>query len=249
YTADERSTVVALPGGAPSKQRRAEADAGAALPVVHLLIPNDFRLERPARAEGHFSYTWEHLNAGLDGIALDLPALNVKPPHGGLFPLNIQVRDPLWPARNLMDVSVSVKPGEARTIWLDTRDRMLPPGHSLYLAIAGAGQDFNADQLDGTRIRLRFKPHAQALPEHIADRFAQVRDNMAFLVEEHSNSKRLARYERLERDLTDLLRVDPGNVHGREYWAELNPEQGWPDRTLPAGPVGVPRWAFLQVED
>ena len=86
---------------------------------------------------------------GLDGIAIDIPAMHVKPTHGGLFPLNIQVKDPLWPARNMMDVNVSVKPDEARTVWLDTRDRLLPPGHSLYITLAGAGQDFSAKQLDG----------------------------------------------------------------------------------------------------
>jgi hypothetical protein len=249
HVADERSTVVALPSGAPITKPRQEVAGGLMLPIVHVLIPADLRLARPARAVGHFSYGWENLDAGLDGIAIDLPALHVKPTHGTLFPLNIQVKDPLWPARNMLDVSVSVKPDEARTVWLDTRDRMLPPGHSLYLTIAGAGQDFSAKQLDGTRIRLRFKPRAQALPEHVADRFAQLRDNMAFLVEEHTNTRRLARYERLERDLTDLLRVDPQNVRAREYWAELNPEQGWPDRSVPAPPAGVPRWAFLQVED
>jgi hypothetical protein len=248
YAADERSTVAALPNGAPARPRQ-EAGGGLMLPIVHVLIPADLRLARPARAVGHFSYSWENLDAGLDGIAIDLPALHVKPTHGTLFPLNIQVKDPLWPARNMLDVSVSVKPDEARTVWLDTRDRMLPAGHSLYLTIAGAGQDFSARQLDGARIRLRFKPRAQALPEHVQDRFAQVRDNMAFLVEEHTNTRRLARYERLERDLTDLLRVDPQNVRAREYWAELNPEQGWPDRSVPAPPAGVPRWAFLQVED
>jgi hypothetical protein len=248
YAADERSTVVALPSGASSKPR-AEASDGVVLPIVHVLIPDDFRLARSGRAVGHYSYGWENLDAGLDGIAIDLPALHVKPTHGGLFPLNIQVKDPLWPARNMMDVNVSVKPDEARTLWLDTRDRMLPPGHSLYLTLAGAGQDFNAKQLDGAKIRLRFKPRAQALPEHIADRFAQMRDNMAFLVEEHTNTKRLARYDRLDRDLTDLLRVDPDNIVARQYWVEMNPEQGWPDKSLPETPAGVPRWAFLQVED
>jgi hypothetical protein len=248
FALDERSTVVALPGGVPSKPR-AESAASLLMPIVHVLIPDDLRLARSGRPVGHASYGWENLNAGLDGIAIDIPALHVEPTHGGLFPLNIQVKDPLWPARNMMDISVSVKPDEARTVWLDTRDRMLPPGHSLYLTIAGAGQDFSAKQLDGAKIRLRFKPRAQALPEHIADRFAQMRDNMAFLVEEHTNTKRLSRYDRLDRDLTDLLRVDPDNVHAREYWVEMNPEQGWPDKSLPPVVAGVPRWATLQVED
>ena len=248
FTPDERSTVVALPSGVSSKPR-ADADGAAMLPIVHILIPDDFRLARSSRPVGHASYGWENLNAGLDGIAIDIPALHVKATHGGLFPLNIQVKDPLWPARNMLDVSVSIKPDEARTVWLDTRDRMLPPGHSLYITLAGAGPDFNAQQLDGAKIRLRFKPRVQALPEHVADRFAQMRDNMAFLVEEHTNTKRLARYERLDRDLTDLLRVDPDNARAREYWVEMNPEQGWPDKSLPTVPAGVPRWAALQVED
>ena len=68
-----------------------------------------------------------------------LPPLHVKPTHGEYFPLNIQVKDPLWLQRNLLDFSFSVKPDEARTLWLDTRDRILPSGKGLYLTIAGAG--------------------------------------------------------------------------------------------------------------
>ena len=31
------------------------------------------------------SYTWDDIDAGLDGIAIDLPALNVKPTHGDVY--------------------------------------------------------------------------------------------------------------------------------------------------------------------
>ena len=51
-----------------------------------------------------------------------------KPISNGLFPLNIQIKDPLWPQRNLADFSFSIKPEEPRTIWFDTRDRILPAG-------------------------------------------------------------------------------------------------------------------------
>ncbi len=247
FVADEQTMVAALPGRAPVPARK--APLVAAMPLIHVLIPADFRMTRAAGPVGHFSYGWQNLDAGLDGIAIDLPALNVKATHGALFPLNIKVADPLWPGRDLIDVNVSVKPGEARTLYLDTRDRMLPPGKSLMLAIAGAGDDFDAGKLDGMKIRLKFKPRADALAEHVADRLAQARDNLAFLVEEHTVSRRLARYERLEAELDDLLRVDPENRHGREMWAEINPEQGSVPVTLPAAPAGVPRWAFLQVED
>ena len=30
------------------------------------------------------------------------PALNVKPTHGEYVPMNIEVRDPLWPMRDMM---------------------------------------------------------------------------------------------------------------------------------------------------
>ena len=57
----------------------------------------------------------------------------------------------------MLDVSVSVKPGEPHTIWLDTRDRILPDDKGLYLTIAGAGADFGAASLEGAEIRLVFK--------------------------------------------------------------------------------------------
>jgi hypothetical protein len=247
FVPDERAIVVALPEGAPLTPRT--DTTVQTLPIVHVLIPADFRLARAGGAEGHFSYGWRNMDAGLDGIAIDLPPLAVKPTHGGLFPLNIQIKDPIWPARDLMDVSVSVKPGKARTLWLDTRDRILPADRSLYLTIAGAGGDFGATSLDGTRIRLVFKPRAEALKEHIADRVSQLKDNYAFFVEEHTNTRKLARFERFVREVDDVLRVDPDNVVARSYWAEVNPEAGWPAVMLPTPPKGVPAWAFYQVED
>ncbi len=247
FVADERASVVALPDGAASRPRA--PDAAPSLPIVHVLIPADLREPRAGLAQSHYGYGWQNMAAGLDGIAIDLPALNVKPTHGGLLPLNIQVKDPIWPARNLLDISVSVKPGEARMLWLDTRDRLLPPDVSLYLSIAAAGGGFGAASLDGTRIRLVFKPREKALPEHIADRFAQMRDNFAFFVEEHTSTRSLARFERFTREITDLLRADPGNVVARQYWAEVSPEAGWPAVTLPPVPQGVPLWAARQVQD
>jgi hypothetical protein len=167
----------------------------------------------------------------------------------GPIPLNIRVHDPLWPGRDMIDVSVSVRPGEARTLWLDLRDRILPEG-SLGLTIASAAPDFNADSLNGAKLRLVFKERAAALPEHVADRLNQVRDNWGFLVEEHTASKRAGLYRRVYADITDLLRVDPENVRGRAYWADINyrPEN-LPAVALPPVPAGVPAWAARQVQD
>jgi len=257
YAPEERATVVALPSSGIRAAVGAGANAGGkaearakGLPLVHILIPaslGDAYPDRPiARA---FDYGWQNLHDGLDGIAIDLPALKATPGKDGLIPLDIRVKDPLWPARDMIDVSVSVRPGEARTLWLDLRDRILPDD-SLYLTIASGVADFDAESLHGTRIRLVFKPRAEALKEHIADRFNQVKDNWGFLVEEHTASKRQALYARLFADISDLLRVDPDNVRARAYWADINyrPEN-MPKVAVPTTPTGVPRWAFLQLED
>ena len=248
YAPDERQTVVALPDAAPSRPKA--KDDGTKLPLIHVLIPYEYGAS-PADQMLYRSwgYGWENMHDGLDGIAIDIPALKVKPTMNGLFPLNIQVKDPLWPERNMLDVTVAVKPGEARTVWLDLRDRILP-NKSFYLTLAGGGQDFDAASLDGAKIRLVFKDRAEALKEHIADRFAEVKDNWGYLVEEHTASKREKLYQRVVADAGDLLRVDPDNLLAREYWRDIsfNSQDPLP-YTQPAAPAGVPVWAFRQLED
>jgi hypothetical protein len=260
YPADERETVVALPAGASSGRAAAAAGdptvtgtvqrgAGSA-PIVHILIPSGFSDALPARAPSRaWNYGWEDAHDGLDGVAIDIPPLNARPNAQGLIPLNIRVKDPIWPMRDLIDVSVSVRPGEARTLWLDTRDRILT-NDSFYLTVASAAPDFGPADLKGMNIRLVFKPREEAKKEHVADRFNQVKDNWGFLVEEHTSSKREALYRRLFGDITDLLRVDPDNRVAQEYWADISyNSQGPLPFKQPQPPAGEPLWAFRQLED
>ena len=266
----ERATLIAAPAtsliggtGANSASRPAAARRGSGssaepqdsrstqagdLPIVHLVVPADYRGVQAD--EGHGStYGWENLHAGLDGIAIDLPSLNLKPTHGQYIPMNIQVLDPVWPMRRMFDFSFSVKPGQPHTLWLDTRDRMLPNGKSIYLTIASASPEFGARSLEGMNIRLIFKPWDDAKPEHVADRLTQVRDNYANMVEESVSSRKLNLFNRFDADATELLRVDPDNLLGRRYWSEMNHEQPKPPYTPPAIPAGVPAWAYLQTRD
>jgi hypothetical protein len=228
--------------------RPASPGAPAGLPIVHILIPSDFRDADLGARRAAFAYSWANIGAGLDGIAIDLPALGVKPTHGAYFPLNIQVKDPIWPLRRMLDVSVSVKPGEPHTIWLDTRDRILPNDKGLWITIAGAGGDFGPSALEGAEVRLIFKERKAALAEHALDRFTQVRAVYAQMVEESPRTRRLNLYNQFETDLSDLLRVDPDNAPGRQYWYDYNREQPRPPVTLATPPDGVPLWAFRQVE-
>ncbi|WP_425228520.1 LamG-like jellyroll fold domain-containing protein, partial [Sphingomonas sp.] len=85
YPPEERATVIALPSGGVRAAvgagsglgETAAAAAPAGAPIVHLLIPaslGDAAPDRPlARA---FDYGWQNLHDGLDGIAIDLPALH-----------------------------------------------------------------------------------------------------------------------------------------------------------------------------
>jgi hypothetical protein len=246
YPPEERATVVALPAGAPQRPR--VPDRGAKLPLVHIVIPYEVGASPAAEPlYRSFGYGWENMADALDGLAIDLPALKSKTSEP--IALNIQVKDPIWPGRNLMDVSVSVKPGEPRTLWLDTRDRILP-NRSLYLTIAASDAGFDAAALDGAKIRLVFKDRAAGAVEHVADRFNQIKDNWGFLVEEHTASKREALYARLVADATDLFRVDPTNRTAREYWADITyNSQGPLPFAQPTPPAGVPLWAFRQLED
>jgi len=255
YPADERSVILAMPGGGGGGRRggaRTRGSGGEAaasgMPIVHILIPADFR-GLPATTTHVPSYTWDDIDAGLDGIAIDLPGLNVKPTHGDSVPMNIEVRDPLWPMRDMLNFTFSVKPGEPHTLWLDTRDRILPNDKSLLITIASASAEFNASALDGAQVRLIFKPWKDALPEHVADRLTQVRDNFSNMTEEHVNTRHLNTYNRFYADITDLLRVDPQNDLGRKYWHEWNPETAPPDFTPLKAPAGVPAWAYLQAKD
>jgi hypothetical protein len=248
HPAGERATVVALPEGAPSRKRPAGDLTAKGLPIVHVLIPSGFGDAPASQALArNWAYGWENARDGLNGIAIDIPALPGA--AGTMIPLNIQVKDPIWPGRNMIDVSVSVKAGEARTVWLDMRDRILTPD-SLYLTIAADSTDFGPKALDGAKIRLVLKDRDQAKAEHVADRLNQVKDNWAFLVEEHTTSKRQGLYRRLYADISDLLRVDPDNQIAREYWGDITyGSQGWPAFDQPKPSDTTPLWAFRQLED
>lgn len=245
YTADERATMVAVAekGGSGSSAATVSSSSGNggerdtrgpsdSLPLVHILIPAP-----------------ETTNAdGLDGIALDLPGLHVKATHGAYVPVNIQIKDPLWPSRNMLDFSFSVKPDEPHTLWLDTRDRVLPAGKALYLTIAGAGGDFGPGVLAGARLRLIFRPRAEATKEHELDRLTQARDNYAQMVEERPNDPRLNLYNRFAADVQDLLSANPNHWLGQAYWYDIDRRHPKPSFTQPTPPAGTPLWAFRQVE-
>lgn len=183
--ASENFTLVAAPGELQNE----------ALEDLHIMIP----------------YT-DQPDKGLDGIEIQLPVMHVTPTNDGVYPINIRVKDPLWAMHDLADFSFSVKPGDSPTLWIDTRDRILPEGRALYISIAGADADLTPGLLNGTRGRIIYKSRQEARGEHEPDRFTQIRDLYAHIVEERPRAPRLNLYNRIIADCNDLLSVNP------EHW-------------------------------
>ena len=229
YPADERTMMLGVPAGT-NKQYKPEQGPVYPYPFIHIMIP----------------YT-DMDNAGLDGIEIQFPSLKVKPTHNGVFPINIRVKDPLWQIRDLTDFSFSVKPGDSPTLWIDTRDRILPKGRALYITIAGAGADLTPAILKDTRIRMVYKSKEASRAEHELDRFTQVRDLYAHIVEENPRSPRLNLFNRFSADLNDLLSVNPDHWLGKSYKFAVT-RQDKPDYKIAKSPDGIPEWAFLQIE-
>jgi hypothetical protein len=190
-----------------------------------------------------------HPDHGMDGVEIEIPALPVVPTHGEVFPLNIRVKDPIWPMRDLADFSFSIKPGTPHMLWIDTRDRVLPEGHALYISLAGAGTGLTTEALNGSKVRLVYKTLDEAGKEHESDRFTQIRDLFGFTVEEHPSTPRLNLHNRFVADHADLMKVNPEHWLGQAYkYAKTRDIRDRPEYEIPQCPEGIPQWAFLQVE-
>ncbi|MEO6004629.1 MAG: LamG-like jellyroll fold domain-containing protein [Opitutus sp.] len=230
FAPEERTTLMAQP--ADSAPAPAAASLRPSLPIVHVVIPD----------------TWDSRSDGLDGIAVDLPAIPIVNGSDRLIALRVRVADPLWPARALFDFTCRITRGQDHRLWLDLRDRMLPRGQPLFLTFASDEPEFGPAQLARTELRLHFKARELCRAEHELDRFTQVRDAYAMLVEEHPNSPKLKLWVRFKGDLEDLLRVNPEHALGRRYAAAAMPDAPRPPFTLPEAPTGTPTWAFRQAE-
>jgi len=233
YPAGERTKMIGMGFTGKIPPRQAEDSASTSihpLPFVHIIIPPQ-----------------NHPDTGFDGIEIEIPALPVTPTHGEFFPMNIRVKDPLWPMRDLADFSFSVKPDTPYTLWIDTRDRILSGDRALYITLAAAGKGLSAGAMTGSQIRLVYKTKEEAKAEHELDRFTQVRDLFGFTVEEHPSSPRLNLYNRFVADHTDLMKANPEHWLGQAYkYAKTRRIKDRPPYEIAAPPEGVPEWAFLQ---
>ena len=149
---------------------------------------------------------------------------------------------------------------------MDTRDRILPEKRALYITIAVSYPKAGGVMMNSLKVRKVFKSAEDAKAEHVADRFTQVRDLGGHLTEESPYDERYYTWERFQRDVLDLLKVDPKHNPGRNYYIMLTQRNskrygvslkdylGNPIPTVEADdfneevPEGVPEWAYKQIE-
>lgn len=231
YPADERTIMTGVSEGETPPEISALTVPNA-MPVIHVIIP----------------YT-EMQDKGLDGIEIELPEMNVKPTHKEVYPMNLRIKDPLWQMRDMADFSFSVEPDKKYSLWIDTRDRILPEGRALYLTLAGSGPGLLPELLAGAKVKLVYKSKEEALEEHIKDRLTQIKDLHINLMENNMRSSRFNSYNRFYADLQDLLKHDPNNWLAKTYWYYVSQDKTHlPEYEITEAPEGIPDWAHLQVE-
>lgn len=180
---------------------------------------------------------------GLDGVELVLPKIKNAQKD---VDFNIQIKDPLWQYRNLMNVNFRVSGKTEKTIFFDSRDRILPKGGNLYITIASS-VPLSSEFFSKIKISLIWKTATEAKAEHIADRMLQVKDNYANLVEENPSNEHFNMFNRFKADLDDLLDIDPENRLAQEYYFDKFKENK-PSFELTTCPDGIPIWAWRQTE-
>ncbi len=197
------------------------------LPVVNLLA----------------KYKADNEKWGMDGVEICIPPICDESKE--VF-YNVQIKDPLWQYRVLMNVNFAVVGNKEKTIFFDTRDRILPSDGILYVSIASS-ENMGEDFISSLRLSIIYKSRGDAEKEHIEDRFVQVKDNYANLVEENPSNEHFNMFNRFKADLMDLLSVDPDNRLAQEYYYDKFKEK-MPSFSLSKCPDGVPRWAWRQTE-
>lgn len=228
-----REEVRVLTAGAP----RAKA-TGSDYPTAHLVVPG-------GRLSGEALWM----------VALELPERALEPVVGGAVPMNVRVCDPIWPDRALADFSFTLPDARPRTLLMEVRKRILRPGDGLYLTLDAAGTGMDDDFLRGLRVRVYYASRRDALPEHVKDRFTQVKDVYAHMVEERPGDARLRLFRRFRGDIMDLLSADPGHFLAQCYLydslstcnAQIEGVQKPPYRQTPLQ-GGAPAWAQRQIE-
>ncbi|MFC2076058.1 LamG-like jellyroll fold domain-containing protein, partial [candidate division KSB1 bacterium] len=243
YPPGQRSLLSCLPAGDGTSSGTGADTVGTNLPIVHLALPASD----------------EELALGAVTLRLDKPARN----SSGTKPirLNLSLKDPLYPVRDLIDVDVELTPGgdESPEITLDIRDLIVGSGTPLWMTVSSDDPGFGPEVLAGSEIILNLVRSATAQKEYIADRLVHLKTSFQMLSEARpwmrlgrgtspdELRRRLKLIDELFLLLEELERVDPTNKIAAAYRGWIFRSNPPPQYTQPKLPSPeIPRWAFQQ---
>ena len=175
--------------------------------------------------------------------------------------VNLQIKDPVYPERNLADVQFRLSNSNPTDLVIDIPDTIIPINAPLWLTFASDSKDFGSSFLTGARVEVWTSQSEQGAltdrgkTEYLTDRFAWIRQ--CFQTFSAYNSWATMDYSKLRRQLRgvdelfrvieNVLQVDPKEPTATAYLTWLNPSLSPPDFKQPVVPSpDIPQWAFQQ---
>jgi len=175
--------------------------------------------------------------------------------------LNLTVRDPVVPLRDLINVNLKLAAEGTSEFVLDIPDVVFPAGTPVWLTLASDQKDFGSNYLNGAEVEVwltdstKSEQGERSRRDYLADRLSLIRNDFQTLSQSRpwmaTEVGRARRQFRLLDELfnlvEDVLRVDPKEPTAVAYSGWIKRTEAPPDFKQPDLPAtGVPRWAFQQ---
>ena len=155
-------------------------------------------------------------NKAVGGITIKFPEIYFDDAIGIGMPLRIMIHDPIWFSRTLFDFSFTFS-GSKTVISCDFRDRILSDDVGLIVSICTGSNCLPYEWVRRINMTVDYSEYEKALSEHVADRFIQMKDAYAHMVEERAGDTRYRLFCRFYGDAMDILRVAPEHYLAKCY--------------------------------
>ncbi len=175
--------------------------------------------------------------------------------------VNLQIKDPVYPGRNLADVQFRLSNSSPTDLVIDIPDTIVPVNAPLWLTFASDSKDFGSGFLTGARVEIWTSQSEQGTltdrgkTEYSTDRFAWIRQcfqtfsayNSWAAIDYSKLRRQLKGVDELFRVIENVLQVDPKEPTAMAYLTWLNPSLPPLDFKQPVSPSpDIPQWALQQ---
>jgi hypothetical protein len=198
-------------------------------------------------------------HTGVDVIKLKLNPAGAKLAEEAI--VNVAVKDPVVPMRDLINLSLKLPADGPAEIILDIPDVVFPAGAPVWMTLASDQKDFGASYLSGAEVEMwmteadKSERSERSRQEYLSERLRLIRSSFQTLSQSRpwmtGEAAKVRRQFKLMDEflqcVEDVLRVDPKEPNAVAYsgWTKRNePPPDFKQPELPA--PDIPRWAFQQ---